>query len=91
VRASTIVAALLCLALVAILLVCRPSVLKIEPLAERPLYPFEREPYFLWTYRGLDVLIQVFIILATASAISSQFREEGPGVREEAVVEEGEG
>lgn len=53
---------------------------------------FQEEPYFLWTYRGMDVLVQAFLIFAAATAVAALFREErGPGAVEEPVVEGGEG
>lgn len=54
-------------------------------LPSRP--PLER---FLWTYRGLDVLIQGFIVFAAAAAVAALFKvEKGPGAVEEVAVEEG--
>jgi len=52
---------------------------------------FEKHPFFIWTYRGLDTLTQVFLLLATALGVTALLREdEGPGVEEEPVLE-GEG
>jgi ABC-type amino acid transport system permease subunit len=46
---------------------------------------------FYWTFRGFDVLLQAFLILAAAAAVAAFFRadpEKPP--REEAFVEEAE-
>jgi len=52
-------------------------------LPSRP--PLEK---FLWTYRGLDVIIQGFIVFAAAAAVASLFRvEKGPGAVEEVAIE----
>ncbi len=52
----------------------------------------EKYPFFIWTYRGLDTLTQVFLLLATILGVAALLREdEGPGVEEEPVVEGGEG
>jgi len=43
---------------------------------------------FLWTYRGMDILVQGFLIFAAAAAVATLFRvEKGPGAVEEAVEE----
>ncbi len=53
----------------------------------------EEYPFFIWTYRGLDVLTQVFLLFAATLGVVALLREdEGLGVEEEPVVEsEGEG
>ena len=52
-------------------------------LPARP--PLEK---FLWTYRGLDVVIQGFIVFTAAAAVAALFRvEKGQGAVEEVVVE----
>jgi len=52
-------------------------------LPSRP--PLEK---FLWTYRGLDVIIQGFIVFAAAAAVAALFRvEKGPGAVEEVAIE----
>lgn len=57
----------------------------------RPSPTLERFPFFIWTYRGLDILAQVFTLLATALGVVALLREdEGPGVEEEPAVEVGE-
>jgi len=51
--------------------------------------PLEEKPYFIWTYRSIDVFIQGFIVFASAAAIAALFRiEKGEGALEEAVIEE---
>ncbi|RLI25735.1 hypothetical protein DRO57_03190 [Candidatus Bathyarchaeota archaeon] len=56
-----------------------------------PPLTLEKYPFFLWTYRGLDVLAQGFLLLATVLGVVALLREdEGPGVEEEPVVEEEE-
>ncbi len=43
---------------------------------------------FLWTYRGLDVFVQAFIVFAAAAAIATLFRvEKGPGATETTYIE----
>jgi len=57
----------------------------------RPSLTLEKFPSFIWTYRGLDMLAQVFTLLATALGVVALLREdEGPGVEEEPAVEVGE-
>jgi len=52
-------------------------------LPSRP--PLEK---FLWTYRGLDVIVQGFIVFAAAAAVSALFRvEKGPGAVEKVAIE----
>jgi len=52
-------------------------------LPSRP--PLEK---FLWTYRGLDVIVQGFILFAAAAAVSALFMvEKGPGAVEEVAIE----
>jgi hypothetical protein len=51
--------------------------------------PLEEKPYFIWTYRAIDVFIQGFIVFSSAAAIAALFRiEKGEGAMEEAVIEE---
>lgn len=62
----------------------------------RPVIPYEQpriildeSPHFIWTYRGLDMFVLGFMLLSTVLAVAALLREEeGPGVEEEAVVEE---
>lgn len=55
-------------------------------LATLPLRPPLQE--FLWTYRGLDVFVQAFIVFAAAAAVATLFRtEKGPGAVETTYVE----
>ena len=49
------------------------------PLSDLPLRAVEEAPHFLWIYRGADILVQAFIIMAAAAAVSSQFRREKKG------------
>lgn len=43
---------------------------------------------YLWTYRGLDVLVQAFIVFAAATAVATLFRvEKGPGAVETTYLE----
>ncbi|MCP8309330.1 MAG: NADH-quinone oxidoreductase subunit J [archaeon] len=52
-------------------------------------YPLEEAPYFLWTYRGFDIIVQGFLLLATVTAVTAILRKkEGVGVIEEAVEED---
>jgi len=50
---------------------------------------FESSPGFLWDYRGIDVMVQGFIVLAATVAISSIFRERQKQGSSERSVEEG--
>ncbi|MGQ9718281.1 MAG: NADH-quinone oxidoreductase subunit J [Nitrososphaerales archaeon] len=51
-------------------------------------YPLEEAPFFLWTYRGFDIIVQGFLLLATVTAVTAILRKkEGVGVIEEAVEE----
>ncbi len=51
-----------------------------------PRLPIET---FYWTYRGFDILVQAFLILAAAAAVASFFRGDPVSPqKEEAVVEE---
>jgi hypothetical protein len=57
--------------------------LKLASLPARP--PLQE---FMWTYRGLDVFVQAFIVFAAAAAVATLFRtEKGPGAVETAYVE----
>jgi magnesium-transporting ATPase (P-type) len=79
------ISAILILMLIALILTFGLSLFKIPPpiLIEKP--PIEK---FLWSYRGIDMLIQAFLILAAAAAVSTLFRiEKGKGAIEEAVIE----
>lgn len=44
----------------------RPLVLVEKPVIEK----------FLWTYRGIDILVQSFLLFASSMAIASLFRVE---------------
>ncbi len=50
---------------------------------------FESNPGFLWDYRGIDVILQGFIVLAATVAISSIFREHQKTGSSERSVDEG--
>ncbi|MBS7610645.1 hypothetical protein KEJ27_00295 [Candidatus Bathyarchaeota archaeon] len=57
-----------------------------------PPLTLDKYPFFIWTYRGLDTLTQVFLLLATTLGVVALLREdEGPGVEEESVIEGEEG
>lgn len=61
-----------------------------ELLGSEPAIAPYRPPLtsFLWTYRGMDILVQGFLIFAAAAAVAALFRiEKGPGAVEEAVEE----
>lgn len=52
-------------------------------------YPLEEKPFFLWTYRSFDIIVQGFLLLATVTAVVAILRKkEGVKVTEE-FVEEG--
>ncbi len=52
-------------------------------------YPLEEVPFFLWTYRGFDVIVQGFLLLATVTAVVAILRKkEGAKVIEESVKED---
>jgi NADH:ubiquinone oxidoreductase subunit 6 (subunit J) len=49
-------------------------------------YPLEEVPFFIWTYRGFDIIIQGFLLLATVTAVVAILRKkEGSKVAEETV------
>ncbi|MEM3382880.1 MAG: NADH-quinone oxidoreductase subunit J [Nitrososphaerales archaeon] len=51
-------------------------------------YPLEEKPFFLWTYRSLDIIIQGFLLLATVTAVGAILRKkEAVEVVEKAVEE----
>jgi hypothetical protein len=85
-NAASAFAASSVIVLAVVLLLFTAQLLRLTPpsLPARP--PLQD---FLWTYRGIDVLIQAFLIFASASAVATLFRvEKAPGAREEAVLEE---
>jgi len=51
-------------------------------------WDFLSAPYFIWSYRLIDVMAQVLIIFATVAAVSAMLREEKVGFVEEQEVEE---
>jgi len=51
-------------------------------------WDFVKAPFFIWTYRLVDVIVQGFIIFATVAAISALLREEKIGFVEEQGDEE---
>ncbi len=38
---------------------------------------------YLWTFRGIDILIQAFLIFAASSAVAALFRKEKGGAKED--------
>lgn len=42
-------------------------------------WDFVKAPYFIWSYRLIDVVVQAFIIFATVAAVSAMLREEKVG------------
>ncbi len=51
-------------------------------------WDFVKAPYFVWSYRLIDVVVQAFVIFATVAAVSAMLREEKVGFMEEQEVEE---
>ncbi|MGQ9781623.1 MAG: hypothetical protein ACUVQ8_05140 [Nitrososphaeria archaeon] len=51
-------------------------------------WDFVKAPYFIWSYRLIDLMIQAFIVFATVAAISAMLREEKIGFVEEQEAEE---
>jgi len=49
--------------------------------------PFEDHPGFIWTFRGIDVLVQGVIVLTTMVAIAAIFRPKLKAGSEEPVAE----
>jgi len=49
---------------------------------------FEQQPGFIWDYRGIDVLVQGFIVLAATVSIAAIFRKETKLGSAERTVEE---
>jgi ABC-type amino acid transport system permease subunit len=76
--------------LVIILLAAAMLIFTSELLGAKPAVAPYRPPLttYLWTYRGIDILVQGFLIFATATAVATLFRvEKGPGAVEEGVEE----
>ena len=78
VETARIIAAVLAILLAGSLLAFSPKIAESINAPSLKLVSFEENPQFLWINRGLDLLIQAFIILAAAAAISAQFRREEP-------------
>ena len=76
VDATKATAVIISIILVGILLYYSPRIIDSLRITSLPLTSIEENPQFLWSNRGLDLLIQAFIILAAAAAISAQFRRE---------------
>jgi hypothetical protein len=81
-----IAAALISVALLVVVLATFSSGLLGLKLAVLPSRPPLQE--FLWTYRGLDIFVQAFIVFAAATAVATLFRvEKGPGAVETTYLE----
>jgi len=76
--ATRVVAIVLILLMAGMLLAWSPKIIESIRAPGLKLVSIEEKPHFLWVNRGLDLLIQAFVILAAAVAISAQFRREEP-------------
>jgi len=63
------------------------GLIELQPIGTPVDWNFDKAPYFIWTYRYIDVVIQAFIIFATVVAISALLREEKGGFIEEEEME----
>ncbi len=59
------------------------GLIQIRTVGTPIVWDFVKAPYFIWTYRFIDVIAQGFIIFATVAAISALLREEKIGFMEE--------
>lgn len=80
--AERALAAIIMLALFATTASFLPSIFGLSP-PHPDAPPFSESPEFIWTFRGIDLLIQGTIVLAATIAISSMFRESTREVPEE--------
>jgi len=76
--AARIAAIIIVIVAASILLSNLPGIVGSVNAPKLGLVSMEENPGFLWTDRGLDLLIQAFVILAAAVAISAQFRRDEP-------------
>ncbi|MDW8021229.1 MAG: hypothetical protein RMI78_01170 [Nitrososphaerota archaeon] len=74
--ATRVAAIIMSIILAGILFYYSPKIIGGLNVTSLPLTNIEENPQFIWSNRGLDLLVQAFIILATAAAISAQFRRE---------------
>lgn len=67
---------ILSILLASALLAYSPRITESLKVYSLKLTSIDENPQFLWANRGLDLLIQAFVILAAAMAISAQLRKE---------------
>jgi len=60
------------------ILIFNPDILRITLIGYSAEEKFEDKPYFLWVYRGMDIVIQAFMLFAAAISIAALFRSEEP-------------
>ncbi|RLE64380.1 MAG: hypothetical protein DRJ37_00030 [Thermoprotei archaeon] len=82
--------ALLVILLLVYVILMNPDVFQVTLVGYRLDFRLEQKPYFVWSNRWLDVVVQAFLLFTTAIAISALFRKEKAKVEEEEVVVEEE-
>ena len=75
-EATRALAAILSVLLALALLAYSPKITESLKAPSLKLTSIDENPQFLWANRRLDLLIQAFMILAAAMAISAQLRKE---------------
>lgn len=91
-KAEEVVAGILLALLLIYVVAINPDIFRISRVGYSIEFKFEEKTYFIWTNRWVDVVIQAFMLFATATALSALFREEKvEEAEEEVVVEGGEG
>ena len=74
-EAARALAAILSVSLALALLAYSPKITENLKAPSLELTSMDESPQFLWANRGLDLLIQAFVILAAAMGISAQLRK----------------
>jgi len=74
-EATRALAAILSVSLALALLAYSPKITENLKASSLELTSMDESPQFLWANRGLDLLIQAFVILAAAMGISAQLRK----------------
>lgn len=74
-EAARALAAILSVSLALALLAYSPKITESLKAPSLELTSMDESPQFLWANRGLDLLIQAFVILAAAMGISAQLRK----------------
>ena len=80
-------AAFVAIILAVLLLALGSQLLNFVPASLPARAPIE---FYYWTYRGFDILIQAFLILAAAAAIAAFFRSDPSAPPKEETMQEEE-